>query len=201
MWRERDRCDPLDSRRREATGDPRRGVGRAAREVCDRIAEREGAIELVFMHGFPYADNPSVGGHVVAVVNEPAGSAARLAREAAASRWAMRDPFTSDALQPRDAIAKAMSLEGGPIVINEFSDNPGGGAPGDGTHLLSALLDAGVDDAVFCGLVDPKAVESAHQAGVGATIDMRLGGKHDSRSGAPIRCSAYVRQLTDGETV
>ena len=41
------------------------GVGRAAREVCDRIAEREGAIELVFMHGFPYADNPSVGHHTV----------------------------------------------------------------------------------------------------------------------------------------
>jgi microcystin degradation protein MlrC len=177
------------------------GVGLAAREVCDRIAEREGAIEVVFMHGFPYADNPSVGGHVVAVVDGPAGSAAPLAREAAASIWAMRDQFTSEALQPAEAIATALQLSGRPIVINEFSDNPGGGAPGDGTHLLSALLEAGVDEAVFCGLVDPDAVKSAHRAGVGSTIDVRLGGKHDRRSGLPIRCSAYVRALTDGETV
>jgi microcystin degradation protein MlrC len=177
------------------------GVGRAARDVCDRLAKRGGAIELVFVHGFPYSDNPLMGGHVVAVVQGSRDDAEALAREAAAAVWEMRDEFVADYLPPREAIARALAIDGRPVVINEFSDNPGGGAPGDGTHLLAALLEAGVRDAVLCGLVDPGAVRAAHEAGVGATIDVELGGHHDPRWGAPIACVARVRALTDGETV
>jgi microcystin degradation protein MlrC len=177
------------------------GVGRTAREVCDRLCERHNATEAVFVHGFPYADNPHIGGQVVAVVDGTAAEAAALAREGAAAVWAMRDQFTVERLEPAAAIARALAIDGAPIVINEFSDNPGSGAPGDGTHLLAALLEAGVQDSVLCGLVDPDAVSSAHEAGVGATIDVELGGRHDSRSGRPAHCRAYVRMLTDGETV
>jgi microcystin degradation protein MlrC len=177
------------------------GVGRAARDVCDQLASREGAIELAFVHGFPYSDHPLMGGHVVAVLQGSQDDAAALAREAAAAVWNMRDQFVADHLPPREAIARALAVDGRPVVINEFSDNPGGGAPGDGTHLLAALLEAGVRDAVFCGLVDPAAVRAAHRAGVGATIDVDLGGRHDARWGAPLPCLARVRALTDGETV
>ena len=34
--------------------------------------------------------------------------------------------------------------------------------------------------------------------GVGATIEVRLGGKTDALHGAPIEASAYVKCLTDG---
>jgi microcystin degradation protein MlrC len=177
------------------------GVGRAAREVCDELARRSGASEVVFVHGFPYADHPLVGGHVVAVLDGSAAEAAALAREGAAAVWAMRNQFTVERLPPEEAIARALEMDGRPVVINEFSDNPGGGAPGDGTHLLAAMVEAGVTDAVFCGLVDPDAVRAAHEAGVGATLTFELGGKHDSRWGRPVACTGYVRSLTDGETV
>ena len=46
-----------------------------------------------------------------------------------------------------------------PVVINEASDNCGGGAPGDATHLLRAILDAAPmlppHSCVFTGMVDP----------------------------------------------
>ena len=85
-----------------------------------------------------------MGGHVVAVVQGSRDDAEALAREAAAAVWEMRDEFVADYLPPREAIARALAIDGRPVVINEFSDNPGGGAPGDGTHLLAALLEAGV---------------------------------------------------------
>ena len=37
--------------------------------------------------------------------------------------------------------SRMLAERGGPIVVNETSDNPGGGTPGDGTHLLRAMLD------------------------------------------------------------
>jgi microcystin degradation protein MlrC len=83
-------------------------------------------------------------------------------------------------------------------VINETSDNPGGGAPGDGTHLLRAMLEARLDNACFGFIADPETAEAAHRAGVGAEIDVALGGKSDELHGEPLRVRAQVRALTDG---
>jgi microcystin degradation protein MlrC len=88
-------------------------------------------------------------------------------------------------------------------VINETSDNPGGGTPGDGTHLLRALLEARPIDggAVFGFVCDPEAAAAAHEAGVGTTFDVKLGGKHDALHGAPLDLTVYVKALTDGRFV
>lgn len=48
-------------------------------------------------------------------------------------------------------------------------------------------------------LADPQAVAAAHEAGVGKTIDVDIGGKVDDRHGKTIRTKAYVRLLSDGE--
>ena len=40
-----------------------------------------------------------------------------------------------------------------------------------------------------------------HEAGVGATIDVRLGGRHDDLHGEPIQTDVYVKSLTDGRIV
>ena len=38
----------------------------------------------------------------------------------------------------------------------------------------------------------------AHEAGVGATIAISLGGKSDDLHGEPVETEAYVKALTDG---
>ena len=79
-----------------------------------------------------------------------------------------------------------------------MSDNPGGGAPGDGTHLLRAMLAAGLTESAFAMLYDPEVADAAHRAGVGATLRVRLGGKHDRLHGDPVDLEVYVKSLTDG---
>ncbi len=85
-----------------------------------------------------------------------------------------------------------------PVVINETSDNCGGGAPGDGTHLLGAMLNAGIRDACFGFIVDAETAAQAHAAGTGATIEVALGGRYDELHGAPLHVRAYVKSLSDG---
>jgi len=66
---------------------------------------------------------------------------------------------------------------------------------------LSALLAAGVEDAVVAVIADPDAVAAAAKAGVGETIEVRLGGKTDRRHGDPVALRAVVRLLSDGRFV
>jgi microcystin degradation protein MlrC len=118
--------------------------------------------------------------------------------------WEHRDDFRAETETPEIAIRRALSIaadKGGPVVVNDTADNSGGGAPGDSTHVLRALLDAvaGSDRRVVFGfLYDPEVAQAAHRAGVGATIDVHLGGKHDDLHGAPLPLRAYVKCLTDG---
>jgi len=86
----------------------------------------------------------------------------------------------------------------GPVVINDTSDNPGGGSPGDSTHLLRAMLDMHLENACYAYIFDPETAAQAHAAGVGATIPVLLGGKTDDLHGTPIAATAYVKCLTDG---
>ena len=87
-----------------------------------------------------------------------------------------------------------------PVVINESSDNPGGGSPGDSTHLLRALVESDVTKCCFASIVDPETVAKAVAAGVGNTVDVAIGGKIDGLHGAPVEVKgAYVRSISDGK--
>jgi len=86
----------------------------------------------------------------------------------------------------------------GPVVIAEKSDNPGGGAPGDATHVLWELLKNNVQQAAVCTIKDAETVKQAMQAGVGTIIDVKLGGKASKSGGKPVVGKAYVKSISDG---
>jgi len=81
------------------------------------------------------------------------------------------------------------------------ADNPGGGAPGDGTVILRALLEKGVTNVGFAGIKDPEAVQRAIETGVRGTLRMAIGGKTDTFHGDPVEVQGTVRTLTDGRFI
>jgi microcystin degradation protein MlrC len=174
------------------------GPAKATNERCWGIEEHDGVVDATFFHGFPFTDTPEAGAHIVVTTNGDPIAAEKYAKEIAAFVWEQREAFRPETDTPELAVRRALAAERWPVVINETSDNSGGGAPGDSTHLLRALLDADVTDAVFGFMYDPEVAAAAHRAGVGATIDVHLGGKHDDVHGAPIELRAYVKSLSDG---
>jgi microcystin degradation protein MlrC len=118
--------------------------------------------------------------------------------------WEKREAFIPLSLSADEAVSKALTqaqLKSGPIVINEISDNCGGGSPGDGTHLLRAMLAAKLSKACFGFVVDAEVAKQAHAAGVGARINVELGGKYDDLHGEPLALNVYVKALHDGKMV
>lgn len=168
---------------------------------CWEWEARPGLLDCTFFHGFPYTDIPQVGAAVVAVADGDAELARRAAEDVAGFIWRTRDAFLPEIIGPAEAIRRALDTDGRPVVINDTSDNPGGGTPGDGTHLLRAMLEAGLEDACFGFIYDPETAAQAHAAGVGTSIAVRLGGKTDRLHGAPVEGQAYVKALTDGRFI
>jgi microcystin degradation protein MlrC len=173
---------------------------RTINEHCHRWEREPGMIDCTFLHGFSQTDIPEAGVTAVAIAERDVTLARRAARAVAMEIWARREAFQSKFPQPDEAVAQAVgaAADGGPVIINELSDNPGGGAPGDGTHLLRAMLAARLTDSAFGTLYDPEVAASAHRAGVGATLRVRLGGKHDRLHGDPLDLEGYVKTLADG---
>jgi microcystin degradation protein MlrC len=161
-------------------------------------------IDASFFHGFPYTDIGATGASVVVVTDNDPTLAHQIATEIASAVWDRRDEFIVESLQPEVTIElaiQALATAGGPVIINDTADNPGGGTPGDGTHLLAAMIEADVEGSCFGFVFDPVTADAAHAAGVGATVDVRIGGRHGPLHGEPVEATAYVKTLTDGRIV
>lgn len=178
------------------------GIGQ---QMLDKLLAEEQAAScynLSWFHGFPYTDVAHVGTYFVVTHRSDDSAAVDAAQRMAEDLWARRDSFLPVSLSAEQAVAAAMAETEGPVVIHETSDNCGGGAPGDGTHLLRAMLSAGLgSDACFGFIVDADVAARAHKAGVGKTLGVSLGGKTDDLHGEPIETEAYVKALHDGRLI
>ena len=171
---------------------------RQAIEYLHRIEARPGVICGSIATCFPLADIPDMGASVYVATDNDPDLAQSCADELAAWIWERRVdwqapmPSTAEALQAADKTGHY------PVVLADRNDNTGGGSPGDSTGLLRTFLEADLQDACVLYIVDPEAVAACHQAGVGAVIDLEVGGKESSLQGEPCAMRAEVVALSDG---
>lgn len=174
------------------------GPGKAITDACYAREEHPAVIDCAIVHGFPHTDVPICSTAVIVTTNGEPETARRIAEELATLIWDGREQFREQFPDPATAVAQALASDTWPVVIAEISDNSGGGAPGDGTYLLRALLEANAPNTAFGFITDAEVARAAHDAGAGASINISLGGKSDDLHGKPIATTAYVKVLTDG---
>ncbi|HZZ01013.1 MAG TPA: M81 family metallopeptidase [Candidatus Baltobacteraceae bacterium] len=171
------------------------------RELVDEAiaAEGNGVLSVTLMHGFPWADVDGCGAKALAIANGDGQKAQRAARHFAQRFRDVREAAHLSAKTMDEAIDEAGNGDG-PVVLADISDNAGGGAPGDSTFLLRRLLERNVRGVVAGTYYDPVAVELCADAGVGATIDLRIGGKLGPASGDPLDLRVTVRSVVEDHT-
>ncbi|MSP66926.1 MAG: M81 family peptidase [Alphaproteobacteria bacterium] len=183
------------------------------RPVMARAIAAEAAGEVLLasvLGGFPLADIPYVGVTPVIVADEAKRAAAEALLEDLSVRlWESRAEFLETIEPMEQSIARAKLLGeggldegGGPVVLADHGDNTGAGGPADGMAVLAEVLRQGLEGVAAGPFWDPAAVARLAAAGVGAEVELDVGGRTDMPSlglkGCPLRLRGRVRALTDG---
>ena len=172
------------------------------RSFVDRLQaiERQGGegqggiLSITVIHGFQAADVYDVGTKVLVYADADPAAAAVLAEQLGRELIAWGDAVH---LKTAEAVAEAIRMPGGPIVLADRWDNPGGGVAGDSTFLIAELLKHPDVPAAVGALWDPQAAAFCIAAGPGAEMPLRFGGKAAATSGTPIDALVRVRATTD----
>ncbi|MCW3475282.1 M81 family metallopeptidase [Limobrevibacterium gyesilva] len=164
---------------------------------CQRL-ERDGtALAAGIMIGNPFTDVPELCSQVIVMTDGDVARAQQEATRLAEEFWAQRFRMQGKLIPIGRAIAQAKTMAG-PVLFTDAADATSSGASGDSNLILHALREAGYDKRALAQIVDPGAARAAHAAGVGATIDVTLGGCHDKARFPPMPVRAQVRLLSDG---
>jgi microcystin degradation protein MlrC len=161
------------------------------------LEEQHGILNVWLGHGFPYGDVPDLGAKMVVVTDGDAARGARIAEEMGRRFFSMREAVRNPTQTMDACLTEAASASEGPITIADTADNAGGGAPSDSTFFLAEMMKRGIENAAIAPLWDPVAVEICQDAGVGARLRLRIGGKLGPTSGDPLDVEATVIGLCD----
>jgi microcystin degradation protein MlrC len=185
--------------------------GRTQRGPMAELIARGAALEsggealvVSICAGFSRANIHDVGPSVTVTVDGDVMRAQTIAEELMDHAWETRDFTTVKLLSVAEAVALARRGSPGdkPLVVADYTDNPGGGGYGDATAFLKGLVEGGVESVAFHAICDPQAVQEAMRAGIGSKTTIALGGKTDpSLGGGPLSLFGEVVCLTTGRFI
>ncbi|MEP6970392.1 MAG: M81 family metallopeptidase [Betaproteobacteria bacterium] len=164
-----------------------------------RRMELEGAaMSAGIMIGNPFTDVPELCCQVIVATDGDGAAAQSEALKLAHEFWPLRQRMQGKFSSLERAIAQARSIPG-PVLFTDAADATSSGATGDSNLILQGLRHAQYPNKVLAQIVDPQAAAAAHRAGVGATVNVTLGGAIDPARFTPMPVTAHVKLLSDGQ--
>lgn len=172
-----------------------------AKSLYGRLAEIDrvpGIMDSSLLIGCAYTDGPFTTTSVIVVAEQDRELAHRQAATLAGQVWARRHEFgfSVETASVDEAIQRAMAAPERPVFISDSGDNLTAGGAGDIPLFAQRLVALEAQDAVVAGITDPAAVRRCASAGVGAEVDLSIGGKLDRANGQPFVTAGRVQHLS-----
>lgn len=162
-------------------------------------------VNISILGGFAYADTPKNGLAIIVTARSGKAAAEKLAQEIAEHAWADHERYVPRLTSLEDAVARAVQAGEDPTVkpvaLADVADNPGGGANGNTTWILEALVKAGAKGAVLGIFNDPALAEEAMQRGEGARFKAVFNRKEPDQFSRRFEAEATVLRIRDGDCV
>lgn len=158
--------------------------------------EEENALVLSvsLAHSFPWGDVPEAGAKLWVTSDGNRALAKDLAKRLGQEFYRIRSEIGKDYMDATSAVEIA-ATQAGRTILADASDNPGAGAAGDNSVLLSACLHNTPGRTLIGCLWDPQAAKICLDAGEGTTLSLRLGGKTGKSSSDPVDLHAQIRAI------
>ena len=158
-------------------------------------------LDIAVFGGFAYANSSNIGASVMAWADGDHAAAQQAADTVYAELKRRAAEFDIPLITPEAGIKLALQTPG-LVAVTDPADNAYSGGIGDTPALLQALVDSLPDvPCVMAGLADPGVVRAANEAGLGATLVVKLGGRLTPLYGMPVPLTVEVERFTDGRFV
>lgn len=179
-------------------------------QLAARAAERDGVLAATFFGGFPMADIHDAGVSSVVIADRDRAKAEAVRDDLLARAWAQRAEFVYQHRELGATVLAAKRLQnsipiGKPVLLLDHADNVGSGGSEDVMTVIAEVLRQDLPDVAVAAVWDPEAVRQMRDAGLGARVTLKLGGRTEMptvrRRGEPLTIAGTVRSLTDGKWI
>ncbi|MEU1270761.1 M81 family metallopeptidase [Streptomyces sp. NPDC005799] len=179
---------------------------RSVYAAVEDVEAADGVTDAAIWVGYAWADEPR--NRAAVVVTGPDRTAVAAGAERLAHGfWAARRDFAFVAPTGTldDCLDTALAAEARPYFISDTGDNPTAGGAGDVTWGLQQVLarpefkDPDGPTVLYASLPGPSAVDTAVEAGVGATVTVTAGAEVDDRHAGPLTLTGTVHAIRHGD--
>ncbi len=183
---------------------PPTGVATADRPMRDLCAmaraieaENPQILCVNVVGGYSFGDSHHAGMAFSAITEGEAAPAEAALAKLADLAWELRQhgiPAQEDA---DEILSRGLPNRPGPVLLVEPAENIGGGAPGDGTEILRAMLKHDVQGGGII-LNDPDAVQALKAIPKGGRVTLPLGGRGSRLDPGPVTLEVEKLSESDG---
>jgi microcystin degradation protein MlrC len=166
----------------------------------DKIDRDPKVVSSLIIISHPWSDLGIQGDSVLVITDNDQELAGKYARMLASKFWELRHDFPLDLYSIQQAVKLGKETKKkGPTVICEMGECLLGGASGDVVANISYLIERGIKDIAVAVVIDPESVTKSVEAGVGAPVQLHVGGKLYKEGNRPLQFHGKVKFI--GENI
>ncbi len=177
------------------------------KEIMARASALEtgNVLAISVFPAFPLADTSHTRLSVLTVTDGAAEAGRQVCREVLDLAWEQREGFVYENAPYKESVARAKTLDEGPVILLDMADNCNSGGTLDAMALVREALDQGLENVLAGPIYDPEAVAALVGAGIGSDVTVPIGGKFDldaiGRPGEPLVLTGRVKRISNGRFV
>ena len=161
--------------------------------------EHSSLIDISIFNVQHFLDGHDLGQAVVVVSDNDPSLASTVVNDFCQRLWDVRDEVVAH----DSSIPEAMEIiisnpQKRPYVLGDVGDRVSAGSPGDSTAILKHLLENDLTLNAAISITDPQAVSEAMNAGLGAEVTLKVGGRL-TPGFEPVDVTGVVAHLGSGE--
>lgn len=143
-----------------------------------------GMLSVQVFNGQPWIDEPYMGPSIVVTHETDEKLAKKHAKILADKFYEARHDFQFliEAVEPEEAILRAMEAKEKQVFLSDSGDNTTAGAAGDNAYMINRLQEAGATNVLVAGIADKAACEACYKAKIGDILTLKVGGSLDVNS-------------------